>query len=206
MPTNAELASTKARGAAAVGAGAMKIADEQANPVFTRITLSENGTASAGTQFVAGDFDHDGDVSLQCIANLAIHILEIAARVTHSQMVNYCPTKWLTKLGIPRPSTCLSLNFRSLRRNTSLAPDVRSHSVHAPASRRLFGFFSSRMPTTPLAVHLRYFGLLASSVMALEFPSYVIFTPMKQFETCLPGAVALPSKLLKEFPDEGIFR
>ena len=46
------------------------------NPVFTRITLSDNGTASAGTQFVSGDFDHDGDIDLASAGKLGVHFLE----------------------------------------------------------------------------------------------------------------------------------
>jgi hypothetical protein len=47
-----------------------------ADPVFTRITLSVNGTASAGTQFVATDFDHDGDIDLASAGKLGVHVLE----------------------------------------------------------------------------------------------------------------------------------
>ncbi len=43
---------------------------------FTRSTLSFNGTASAGTQFVAGDFDHDGDVDIASAGKLGVHFLE----------------------------------------------------------------------------------------------------------------------------------
>ncbi|MGD0444388.1 MAG: VCBS repeat-containing protein [Edaphobacter sp.] len=46
------------------------------DPVFTRITLSENGTASAGTQFVAADFDHDGDMDLASAGKLGVHVFE----------------------------------------------------------------------------------------------------------------------------------
>jgi hypothetical protein len=45
-------------------------------PVFTRYTLSYNGTASAGTQFVFADFDHDGDIDLASAGKLGVHFLE----------------------------------------------------------------------------------------------------------------------------------
>jgi hypothetical protein len=44
--------------------------------VFTRFTLSENGTASAGTQILAADLDHDGDVDLASAGKLGVHFLE----------------------------------------------------------------------------------------------------------------------------------
>ncbi len=46
------------------------------DPLFTRITLSENGTASAGTQFLAADLDHDGDIDLASAGKLGVHVLE----------------------------------------------------------------------------------------------------------------------------------
>lgn len=71
-------AGTKAgAGAKAVaGAGSMRIADKASDPLFTRYALSVNGTASAGTQFVFGDFDHDGDVDLASAGKLGVHVLE----------------------------------------------------------------------------------------------------------------------------------
>jgi hypothetical protein len=45
-------------------------------PVFTRHTLSYNGTASAGTQFVAADFDHDGDMDIASAGKLGVHVFE----------------------------------------------------------------------------------------------------------------------------------
>jgi hypothetical protein len=56
--------------------GSMKIADSSADPVFSRIALSVNGTASAGTQFVAADFDHDGDIDLASAGKLGVHVFE----------------------------------------------------------------------------------------------------------------------------------
>jgi hypothetical protein len=58
LPTKAQFASTKA------------------DPAFTRIALSVNGTASAGTQFVAADLDHDGDIDLASAGKLGVHVLE----------------------------------------------------------------------------------------------------------------------------------
>jgi hypothetical protein len=46
------------------------------DPAFTRIALSVNGTASAGTQFVAADLDHDGDIDLASAGKLGVHVLE----------------------------------------------------------------------------------------------------------------------------------
>ena len=54
----------------------MRIADASDDVVFTRISLSVNGTASAGTQFVAADFDHDGDIDLASAGKLGVHVLE----------------------------------------------------------------------------------------------------------------------------------
>lgn len=43
---------------------------------FTRSTISLNGTASAGTQFVAEDFDHDGDIDIASAGKLGVHFIE----------------------------------------------------------------------------------------------------------------------------------
>jgi hypothetical protein len=57
LPTKAQFASTS-------------------DPAFTRIALSVNGTASAGTQFVAADLDHDGDIDIASAGKLGVHVLE----------------------------------------------------------------------------------------------------------------------------------
>ena len=43
---------------------------------FTRYTLSANGTAGAGTQFIAEDLDYDGDIDIASAGKLGVHILE----------------------------------------------------------------------------------------------------------------------------------
>ena len=45
-------------------------------PIFKRYTLSYNGTASAGTQFVFADLDHDGDIDVASAGKLGVHFLE----------------------------------------------------------------------------------------------------------------------------------
>jgi hypothetical protein len=54
----------------------MQIGDSTTDPVFVRIALSVNGTASAGTQFVAADLDHDGDIDIASAGKLGVHVLE----------------------------------------------------------------------------------------------------------------------------------
>jgi hypothetical protein len=43
---------------------------------FTRIPISMNGTASIGTQIIAEDLDHDGDIDLATAGKLGAHFLE----------------------------------------------------------------------------------------------------------------------------------
>ena len=82
MPTKAQLAASAHPGdsrgqqSSADTSKSMTIADPAADPVFPRITLSENGTASAGTQFLAADLDHDGDIDLASAGKLGVHVLE----------------------------------------------------------------------------------------------------------------------------------
>lgn len=46
------------------------------DPKFDRIALSVNGTASIGTQIIAADFDHDGDIDLATAGKLGVHLFE----------------------------------------------------------------------------------------------------------------------------------
>jgi len=77
MPTAIQLAMAKGGSAASSTAlPSMQIADGKKDPVFTRYALSVNGTASAGTQFVAADLDGDGDIDLASAGKLGVHVLE----------------------------------------------------------------------------------------------------------------------------------
>ena len=81
MPTAEALRAAKAgRGTEAEGGGTaggtMRTAEAVNDPVFVRFPLSVNGTASAGTQFVAADFDQDGDIDLASAGKLGVHLLE----------------------------------------------------------------------------------------------------------------------------------
>jgi hypothetical protein len=55
---------------------AMLVADPAADPAFTRIAISVNGTATVGTQIVAADFDHDGDLDFATAGKLGVHFFE----------------------------------------------------------------------------------------------------------------------------------
>ena len=77
LPTAAQFHAGKQKpSTAAGGGGSMRVADSASDPLFTRFGLSVNGTASAGTQFVFGDFDHDGDTDLASAGKLGVHVLE----------------------------------------------------------------------------------------------------------------------------------
>ena len=78
LPTSAQFSRGAQKPAAkATGtSGSMQIADRAADPTFTRFALSMNGTASAGTQFVFADLDHDGDTDLASAGKLGVHVLE----------------------------------------------------------------------------------------------------------------------------------
>jgi hypothetical protein len=77
LPTKAQLDAAKSSGEGTKGTmDSMRIADSAADPVFTRYALSVNGTASAGTQFIAADLDHDGDLDLASAGKLGVHVLE----------------------------------------------------------------------------------------------------------------------------------
>ncbi len=43
---------------------------------FTRYAISVNGTAGAGTQFVTGDFDGDGDIDIATAGKTGVHLYE----------------------------------------------------------------------------------------------------------------------------------
>jgi len=55
---------------------AAQVAAAKGDPVFERIPLSVNSTATAGTQFVWGDFDHDGDIDIASAGKLGVHVFE----------------------------------------------------------------------------------------------------------------------------------
>lgn len=77
LPTKAQLETTQPVHESKPGPlPDMRIADNSADPVFTRYALSVNGTAEAGTQFIAADFDHDGDIDIASAGKLGVHVLE----------------------------------------------------------------------------------------------------------------------------------
>jgi hypothetical protein len=83
LPTREQLASAKAHAgktavvshAKGIG-GKMRVSAPEADPVFTRYSLSVNGTASAGTQFIVADLDGDGDLDIASAGKLGVHVLE----------------------------------------------------------------------------------------------------------------------------------
>ena len=73
----AKLASSKVHPTVAARAPtSMVVADPAADAPFERIALSVNGTASIGTQIVAADLDHDGDIDLATAGKLGVHVFE----------------------------------------------------------------------------------------------------------------------------------
>jgi len=49
---------------------------DRAKAAFTRYAISVNGTAGAGTQFVAADLDGDGDIDLATAGKTGVHLFE----------------------------------------------------------------------------------------------------------------------------------
>ena len=49
---------------------------DRRNARFTRYAISVNGTAGAGTQFVTGDFDGDGDIDIATAGKTGVHFFE----------------------------------------------------------------------------------------------------------------------------------
>jgi FG-GAP-like repeat/FG-GAP repeat len=77
LPTKGQLDAAKSSAEGTKGPmETMWIADSAADPLFTRYALSVNGTASAGTQFIAADLDQDGDLDLASAGKLGVHVLE----------------------------------------------------------------------------------------------------------------------------------
>ena len=54
----------------------MVLADPASDPMWERIGLSVNGTASAGTQILAADLDKDGDLDIATAGKLGVHFME----------------------------------------------------------------------------------------------------------------------------------
>lgn len=54
----------------------VSLAEPENDPLWERFPLSVNGSATAGTQFVAADFDKDGDIDLASAGKLGVHVYE----------------------------------------------------------------------------------------------------------------------------------
>jgi FG-GAP-like repeat len=54
----------------------MLIASPASDPAFARMALSINGTAGVGTQILAADLDHDGDLDIAVAGKTGVHVLE----------------------------------------------------------------------------------------------------------------------------------
>lgn len=82
LPTAAGLASAKSHAGEPTSeptgrhTPAMAVSSAAADPMFERVALSTNGTATIGTQIVFGDFDKDGDLDLATAGKLGVHVLE----------------------------------------------------------------------------------------------------------------------------------
>ncbi len=77
LPTSAAIAAAAShRDPSIIQEEPMRIAKPADDPAWTRFSLSVNGTASAGTQILAADFDHDGDIDIASAGKLGVHVLE----------------------------------------------------------------------------------------------------------------------------------
>ncbi|HEY1215652.1 MAG TPA: VCBS repeat-containing protein [Bryobacteraceae bacterium] len=76
LPGATELTAAKTHTGTNAADPTMTISDPAADPVFNRIALSVNGTATIGTQIVTADFDQDGDLDLATAGKLGVHVFE----------------------------------------------------------------------------------------------------------------------------------